>query len=70
MSHKNAFSEDYQFACIQDFTYINDIYQKTDAIYQEGIFNYLIVSGCRYRERDFFLDYRNDTMRVLLFEEE
>ena len=70
LAHKEAFSEDYQFACIQDFTYINDIYQKVDAIYKEGVFNYLIVSGCRYREREFFLTYKNDTMSALLFEEE
>lgn len=69
-NQKSAFLEDYQFACIQDFAHINDVYQKTDSIYKEGIFNYLIVEDCKYRDRDYFLDYNSDVLKILLFEED
>ena len=65
-----AFSDDFQFACIQDFTHINDIYQKTEAIIKEGIFSYLFVSDCRYLDRDFFLNYEGSSIEVLVLEEE
>ena len=48
----------------------NDVYQKTDSIYKEGIFNYLIVEDCKYRDRDYFLDYNSDVLKILLFEED
>ena len=67
---KEAFMEDYQFACIQDFTHISDVYQKTESVRQEGIFHYLIVSDCKYKNRDYFLEYHNESMEVLVFEEE
>ena len=38
--------------------------------YQEGIFDYLIVEDCRYREREFFLKYDQNVLKVLVFEEE
>ena len=69
-SQKSAFSEDFQFACIQDFTHINDIYQKTDTIAKEGVFNYLFVRDCRYQDRDYFLTYEGDSIEVLMLEEE
>lgn len=69
-NQRSAFLADYQFACIQDFTHINDVYQKTDSIYKEGIFNYLIVEDCKYRDRDYFLDYNSDVLKILLFEED
>lgn len=69
-NQKSAFLADYQFACIQDFTHINDVYQKTDSIYKEGIFSYLIVEDCKYRDRDYFLDYNSDVLKILLFEED
>ena len=70
LDHKEAFFEDYHFACMQDFSHINDVYQKTDNIYKEGIFQYLIVEDCKYKDRDFFINYNSDTMKTLLFEEE
>ena len=70
LNQKTAFSEDYQFSCIQDFTHINDIYQKVDSIVKEGIFQYLIVQDCRFQDRDYFLTYENDSLEVLMFEEE
>ena len=69
-NQKSAFLEDFHFACIQDFAHINDVYQKTDSIYKEGIFNYLIVEDCKYRDRDYFLDYNSDVLKILLFEED
>ncbi len=69
-NQKSAFVEDYQFACIQDFTHINDIYLKVENISKEGIFHYLIVSDYRYKDRDFYTGYENDAMKILLFEEE
>ncbi len=69
-AQESAFSEDYQFACIQDFTHISDIYQKTESIRQVGIFRYLVVQDCKYKNRDYFLKYHNEALEVLLFEEE
>lgn len=69
-NHEGAFNEDYNFACIQDFTHINDIYSKTDAIYKEGFFNYLIVKDCKYADLDYFTSYESEGMEVLVFEEE
>lgn len=66
----NAFSADYQFACIQDFSHINDIYKKVESIYNEGIFNYLIVNGYKEKEKDYFLKYENNGLEILLLEEE
>ena len=70
LSQKTAFSLDMMLACTQDFTHISDIYQKVDAIYQEGLFNYLVVEGCRDDDVDYFKDYENDVMKVLMIEEE
>lgn len=69
-AQEGAFVEDYQFACIQDFSHISDVYQKTDSIRQEGVFRYLIVSDCKYANREYFLGYHNESMEVLVFEEE
>lgn len=70
LSHEDAFSLDYLFGCIQDFSYINDIYKKTDNIYTLGMFNYLVVSDCKYKDRDYFLEYDKEGIEVLVFEEE
>ncbi len=70
LNQKIAFVEDYQFGCIQDFTHIHDVYQKTDTIYKEGIFNYLLVWDCKYRDRDYFLGYNPESMKTLVFEED
>lgn len=70
LSQRSAFSEDYRFACIQDFSHIYDISQKIESVYQEGIFNYLIVSDCRFKDRDYFIDYHSDSLQVIVFEED
>jgi len=70
LAHKEAFSEDFQFACVQDFSHINDIYKKVDDIYKEGIFNYLLVSKCRDTDLDYFTGYEADGLEVLVLEEE
>ena len=70
LNQKEAFSFDYLFGCIQDFTYIQDIYKKTDNIYNEGMFNYLVVSGCKEKDKKFFMEYENEGISVLMFEEE
>lgn len=70
LNQKSAFSIDIMLACLQDFSHISDIYQKVDSIYQEGVFNYLIVNNCRDEDLDFFREYENDVMKVLLVEEE
>ncbi|MDY5875219.1 MAG: hypothetical protein SPJ74_04020 [Bacilli bacterium] len=70
LNQKDAFSFDYLFGCIQDFTYIQDIYKKTDNIYNEGMFNYLVVSGCKEKDKKFFMEYENEGISVLMFEEE
>ena len=70
LNQKSAFNIDFKLACIQDFLHINDVYQKTDNIFKEGMFNYLIVSDCREKDRDFFEHYENDAMQVLIFKEE
>ncbi|MBP5678878.1 MAG: hypothetical protein J6X28_03525 [Bacilli bacterium] len=70
LSNKNAFSDDYHFAFMQDFRHINDIYQKTEGIYNEGITHFLIMLDCKEDDRDFFQNYKNDVMSILIFEEE
>ena len=70
LSQKNAFSGDYQLACIQDFSHISDVYQKVNTIYDEGVFQYLIVQDYRYDDKDFFLKYKNNALTLLMFEEE
>ena len=69
-NHEDAFFEDYNFACIQDFSHINDIYAKTEAIYKEGFFNYLIVKDFRYVDLDYFTTYDAEGIEVLVVEEE
>ena len=70
LSHKSAFAIDVHFASIQDFRHINDLYGKVDSIYNEGFSHYLVVSDYRPEDRDFFINYKNDVMTVMLFEEE
>lgn len=70
LNQKKAFLEDFQFGCIQDFSHINDISAKTDNIYNEGIFNYLLVDNCKDKDREFFIKYDKKGMNVLVFEEE
>ena len=65
-----AVPEDYRFACMQDFSHINDIYKKVENIYNEGLFQFLIVLDCKEEDSDFFTRYKNDVLRVLRFEEE
>lgn len=67
LNQKSAFDIDFVLACIQDFSHINDVYQKTDNILKEGLFNYLIVSECREKDRDFFIKYESESMKVLNF---
>ena len=70
LSQRNAFLEDFHFACMQDFRHINDVFQKVEAIYNEGFCHYLIVSDYKEDDKDFFLNYKNDVMSVLMFEED
>ncbi len=70
LNHKSAFAIDVHFASIQDFRHINDLYGKVDSIYNEGFSHYLIVTDYRPDDRDFFINYKNDVMTVMLFEEE
>lgn len=70
LSQKDAFNLDYELGCIQDFSHINDVFSKTDSIYKEGIFNYLLVDGYKEQDKDFFINYENESLKILLFEEE
>ncbi len=70
LSQKGAFSDDFHFACMQDFSHINDIYQKVENIYNEGFCHYLIVTDYKYDDKDFFIKYKNEVMSILMFEEE
>ena len=70
LSQKNAFLDDFHFACMQDFSHINDIYQKVENVYNEGFSHYLIVTDYKYDDKDFFMKYKNEVMSILMFEEE
>lgn len=70
LNQKSAFLEDFTYACIQDFSHINDVYLKVDNINNEGIFKYLIISDCKYKDREYFLKFENDSLQLLVFEEE
>ena len=67
---KGAFTVDFHFACMQDFRHISDVYQKVDSIYNEGFSHYLIVTDCKEDDRDFFMNYKNEVMSLMMFEEE
>lgn len=69
-NQKDAFGDDFSFACIQDFVHINDIYQKIDTISKEGVFSYIVVSDYKYKDRDYFTKYENSALKILLFEED
>ena len=69
-SQKTLFTIPYMFACIQDFTYISEFSDKIQAIYQEGVFHYLVVEDCKYKDRDELLEIENNVMKILVFEEE
>ena len=69
LNQKDAFVEDFIYACIQDYAHINDIYQKTENILNEGVFDYLVVYDYKFKDKDFFTKYENNAMEVLLFEE-
>ncbi len=70
LSQRAAFTEDFHFACVQDFSHINDVFQKIDSIYNEGFSHYLIVNDYKETDKDYFMNYKNEVMKVLLFEEE
>ena len=70
LSHKNVFEEDFVFACKQKFRRVSDIYKKVNAIYTEGVFNYLVVMDCKENDRNFFKEYKADGMEVLLIKED
>ena len=70
LNQKEAFEEDFHFACIQDFSHINDLLQKIDSIEKEGIFHYLVVSNCKYKDREYFLTQEPQATKILVFEEE
>ena len=70
IDNKDVFEDDFMFGCIQNYMHINDIYKKTDTIVGSGIFNYLVVRECKYKDRAYFLEYTTDILEVLMFEEE
>ena len=70
LSHKSIFEEDFQFGCKQKFERVSDIYKKTNSIYQEGVFNYLVVLNCRDKDREYFQKFKADGMEILLIEED
>ena len=70
LSHKSIFEEDFQFGCTQKFERVSDIYKKTTSIYQEGVFNYLVVLNCRDKDREYFQKFKADGMEVLLIKED
>ena len=70
INQKNAFSEDFHFACLQDLSHINDIFQKIDTIEKEGIFDYLVISDYKYKDKEYLLNYEGNALKVLIFEEE
>lgn len=69
-NQKNAFSEDFHFACIQDFSHINDISKKIESIEKEGIFDYIVIPDYKYKDRDYLLEYEGKAIKILLFEED
>ena len=70
VNQKDAFSEDFHFVCIQDFSHIHDIYKKIENIEKEGIFDYLVLSDYKYKDKEYLLNYEGKTLKILLFEED
>ena len=69
LNQRSAFDDSFTYACLQDYSHINDIYLKTENIVNEGFFSYLVVVDYRYRDRDFFVNYENENIAILLYEE-
>ena len=69
LNQRSAFDDSFTYACLQDYSHINDIYLKTENIVNEGFFSYLIVVDYKYRDRDFFVNYENENIDILLYEE-
>ena len=53
-----------------DFSHIHDIYKKIENIEKEGIFDYLVLSDYKYKDREYLLNYEGKTLKILLFEED
>lgn len=70
LNNKDLFNDNFIYGCIQNYMHINDIYKKTDSIVESGIFKYLVVRECKYKDRAYFLEYANEKLEVLMFEEE
>ncbi len=70
LNHRDLMSFSDQFACIQDFTDVEEIYDLVTAIHKDNYFQQLVVKNCKFEDRDFFLEYESDHLEIFVFEEE
>lgn len=60
----------FQFACLQDFTHINDIPAKIDSIDTPNLFSYLIVTGYKGKDLQELQKQEPVNMKAILFSKE
>ena len=69
--YSNQLDSDYDFACIYKINKLNNEGVKAiDEMGKELFFKYCIVKNCEYEKRNIYLEYQNEQIEVLLYEEE
>lgn len=69
--YSNQLESDYDFACIYKINKQNNEGVKAiDEMAKELFFKYCIVKNCEFEKRDTYLEYQNEQIDVLLYEEE
>lgn len=63
-------SAGYQFACYQDFTYINDYSMKMTAIESAQVFDYIVITGYKDKEFEWLKKYTPTIVKEILFSKE
>ena len=66
-TYQEKIAEGYRFACYQDFTYINDIPAKIDAIDSSKMFCYLVVIGYKMKDYEQLQKIEAVNMKAILF---
>lgn len=59
-----------EIACIQDFSHINDVKSKINAIKFCEKFSYLFVSGYKQKDLHFFNDLNSKSLKIMVLEDE
>ena len=53
----DKYKDKYKFACIQDFSHINDVENKISVIDKMNVYKYIVVSGYKLKDEDNIFNY-------------